>query len=57
MKSISAGSLYGDFIFSNTETGAIFGGGCLSSVRDFRFPQCVNEVLAVLGCYLALIGK
>jgi len=47
---VSTGSLNGDFIFSNTETGVIFGGDCPSSVRDFRLPQCVNEVFAVLGC-------
>jgi hypothetical protein len=48
---ISARNLYGDFILSNTETGAIFGGDCLSTVRDFKLPQCVNEIFAVLGCY------
>jgi hypothetical protein len=53
---VSARSLYGDFIFSNTETDAIFGDDCQSTVRDFKLPQCVNEVFAVLGCYSALIG-
>jgi hypothetical protein len=53
---VSASNLYGDFIFSNTETGAILGDYCVPTVRDFKLPQCVNEVFVVLGSHLAFIG-